>query len=68
MLRSEIVDIHGTPLAPEIVDTINFGSSPLDETFEDVVSQCLPDAQHLSWVRIDVWQAQLSTGRDSRCS
>ncbi|HEX2125795.1 MAG TPA: hypothetical protein VHF45_04470 [Thermoleophilaceae bacterium] len=64
VLRSEIVDIHGTPLAPEIVDTINIGSSPLDETFEDVVSQCLPDAQHLSWVRIDVWQAQLSTGRD----
>ena len=37
VLRSEIVDIHGTPLAPEIVDTIDIGSSPLDETFEDVV-------------------------------
>jgi hypothetical protein len=64
VLRSEIVDIHGTPLAPEIVDTIDIGSSPLDETFEDVIAQCLPDAQHFSWARLEVWQAQLATARD----
>jgi hypothetical protein len=61
VLRSEIVDIHGVPLAPQIVDTINIGSSPLDDTFESVVSQCLPDAQQLSWARLDIWQAQLAT-------
>ena len=28
------------------------------------VSQCLPAAQHLSWGRLDVWQAQLAPARD----
>jgi hypothetical protein len=64
VLRSEIVDIDGTPLAPEIVSTINIGSSPLDDTFEDVVSQCLPNAQQVSWARLDLWQAQLATSED----
>lgn len=64
VLRSEIVDIHGNPLTPEIIDTIEIGSSPLDESLEDVVVHCLPDAQHFSWAKIHVWQARLATGRD----
>ncbi len=64
MLRSEIVDVDGRPLAPELTGTVNFGSSPLDETFEDVAAQCLPEAQQLTWLRLDIWQAELATGRD----
>lgn len=63
-LRAEIVDINGDLLTPDLVDTVEIGSGPLDDALEDIAEHCMPDAQHFTWLEMNVWRAQLDTGVD----
>lgn len=63
-LGSGIVDIDGNALEPDLIETLQIGSGPLDDAFEDIARQCLPDAQQMSWQEMNIWQVQLDTDQN----
>lgn len=60
-LKTRVVDINGNEIEKRKTTSLDIGSSPSDEALEALVSDCLPNAQHMTHLKVDVFERSLLT-------
>ena len=58
-LTTKVVDINGNEIKKRKVSSLNIGSLPTDAALEALVASCLPQAQHMTHLKVDVFERSL---------
>ena len=60
-LQTRVVDIDGNEIPKQLTTFLELGSAPTDEALEALAAACLPNAQGLTHLQLQVWQKELET-------
>ena len=58
-LQTKVVDINGNAIAKRKTTSLNIGSLPSDAALEALVEDCLPNAKHMTHLKVDVFERNL---------
>lgn len=61
VLESKVIDINGEEIPKLLTGSLELGSAPTDEALEQLAQDCLPQAQGMSHLKVEVWEKQLET-------
>ena len=61
VLQSKVIDINGNEIPKLLTSTLELGSAPTDAALEQLAADCLPQAQGMSHLQLDVWEKSLNT-------
>lgn len=58
-LKTKLVDINDNEITKRKTTTLNLGSLPTDSALEELVASCLPQAQNMTHVKLDIFERNL---------
>ncbi len=59
VLNPQMVDINGDVILPQIVSVVDLFSSPADQSLEDMLATCVPQAETIANLKLLIWAGAL---------